>query len=78
MVQPTAMDAETNMTMDQMLMDIPKKAPLTSPCQWTLCLPATLLPSTTPIVDPPIYLATPAILLRPPIIATRLLNYTNF
>uniref|UniRef100_A0A915J2B2 Uncharacterized protein n=1 Tax=Romanomermis culicivorax TaxID=13658 RepID=A0A915J2B2_ROMCU len=71
-VQPTAMHAETNTTTDQTLTDIPEER---TADQSTLmdvlpAEPATMLPRRAPAVDPHIYLATRAILLRPPITAT--------
>uniref|UniRef100_A0A915IIM8 Uncharacterized protein n=1 Tax=Romanomermis culicivorax TaxID=13658 RepID=A0A915IIM8_ROMCU len=71
-VQPTAMDAQRNTTTDQMLSDIPKESTVDqSTSMDVVCAePPTMLPSMAPTVDPRIYLATPAILPGPQIIAT--------
>uniref|UniRef100_A0A915LD61 Uncharacterized protein n=1 Tax=Romanomermis culicivorax TaxID=13658 RepID=A0A915LD61_ROMCU len=70
-VQPAPMDAETDTTMDQMLMDIPEESTLDQSTSMDVAPaePATMLPPMAPAVDLRIQLATPAILPGPPIIA---------
>uniref|UniRef100_A0A915JAM1 Uncharacterized protein n=1 Tax=Romanomermis culicivorax TaxID=13658 RepID=A0A915JAM1_ROMCU len=71
-IQPAAMDTEMTTTTDQMLTDIPEESTVDQSTSMDLVLiePATMMPTTIPTVDPRIYLATPAVLPRPPIIAT--------
>uniref|UniRef100_A0A915INA4 Uncharacterized protein n=1 Tax=Romanomermis culicivorax TaxID=13658 RepID=A0A915INA4_ROMCU len=71
-IQPAAMDAETNTTTDQTLTDIPQESTVDqfTSMDIVLVMPTTTLPPTAPTMDPPIFLATPAILPRPLIIAT--------
>uniref|UniRef100_A0A915JLX1 Uncharacterized protein n=1 Tax=Romanomermis culicivorax TaxID=13658 RepID=A0A915JLX1_ROMCU len=71
-VQPTALDAKTNTTTNQMLTDIPQESTVDQSMSMNV-VPAEatkMLPPMAPAVDPRIYLATPAILPGPPIIAT--------
>uniref|UniRef100_A0A915JMJ0 Uncharacterized protein n=1 Tax=Romanomermis culicivorax TaxID=13658 RepID=A0A915JMJ0_ROMCU len=71
LIQPTAMEAETNTTTDQMLMDIPEESIVDHSTSMDILPtePATALPPTVPAEDLRIYLATPATLPGPPIIA---------
>uniref|UniRef100_A0A915IBZ0 Uncharacterized protein n=1 Tax=Romanomermis culicivorax TaxID=13658 RepID=A0A915IBZ0_ROMCU len=71
-IQPTAMDAEINTTTDQMLTDIPEESTLDQSTSIDVmpAEPTTGMPPTAPTMDPPVYLATPATLPSPPIIAT--------
>uniref|UniRef100_A0A915HSS3 Uncharacterized protein n=1 Tax=Romanomermis culicivorax TaxID=13658 RepID=A0A915HSS3_ROMCU len=70
-IQPTAIDSET-MTSDQMLTDIPEESTVDQPTSMDVVPvePATTIPPTAPAMDPRIYLAMPAVLPSPPIIAT--------
>uniref|UniRef100_A0A915IJQ9 Uncharacterized protein n=1 Tax=Romanomermis culicivorax TaxID=13658 RepID=A0A915IJQ9_ROMCU len=71
-VQPTAMDAKTNTTRDQTRTHILEENTMdqSTAMDVTRQEPAAVAVPPTPVVDPRIYLATPAILSRPPIIAT--------
>uniref|UniRef100_A0A915IX13 Uncharacterized protein n=1 Tax=Romanomermis culicivorax TaxID=13658 RepID=A0A915IX13_ROMCU len=66
------MDAETNTATDQMLMDIPEESTINQSTSMDVVpvKPAATLPPTAPTVDLGIYLATPAVLPGPQIIAT--------
>uniref|UniRef100_A0A915JYC0 Uncharacterized protein n=1 Tax=Romanomermis culicivorax TaxID=13658 RepID=A0A915JYC0_ROMCU len=71
-IQPTAMDTKMTTTTDQMLTDIPEESTVDQSMSMDVVPiePAAPLPSLAPTVDPKIYLVTPAVLPRPPIIAT--------
>uniref|UniRef100_A0A915IEJ8 Uncharacterized protein n=1 Tax=Romanomermis culicivorax TaxID=13658 RepID=A0A915IEJ8_ROMCU len=71
-IQPAAMDTETTTTTDQMLTVIPEESTVDQSMSMDIVPiePATTLPPIVPTIDPQIYLATPAVLPRPPIIAT--------
>uniref|UniRef100_A0A915HL03 Uncharacterized protein n=1 Tax=Romanomermis culicivorax TaxID=13658 RepID=A0A915HL03_ROMCU len=71
-IQPATMDTQTTTTTDQMLTDIPQESTVDQSRSMDVVPiePASTMPATVPPVDPPIYLATPAVLPRPPIIAT--------
>uniref|UniRef100_A0A915HXE5 Uncharacterized protein n=1 Tax=Romanomermis culicivorax TaxID=13658 RepID=A0A915HXE5_ROMCU len=71
-IQPTAMEAETNTTTDQMLTDIPEESTAEQSTSMDIVPTesAMVLIPPPPAVDPCIYLATLAILPGPPIIAT--------
>uniref|UniRef100_A0A915J935 Uncharacterized protein n=1 Tax=Romanomermis culicivorax TaxID=13658 RepID=A0A915J935_ROMCU len=66
------MDTETTTTTDQTLTDIPEESTVDQSTSIDVVRiePATMMPAMVPAVDPQIYLATPAVLPRPPIIAT--------
>uniref|UniRef100_A0A915HZN0 Uncharacterized protein n=1 Tax=Romanomermis culicivorax TaxID=13658 RepID=A0A915HZN0_ROMCU len=73
LVQPMAMDAETNITTaEQMLTNIPEKSTVDQSTSMDIMPPepAAMARPTAPAVDPRIYLATPAIPPGPPIITT--------
>uniref|UniRef100_A0A915KXL2 Uncharacterized protein n=1 Tax=Romanomermis culicivorax TaxID=13658 RepID=A0A915KXL2_ROMCU len=72
LIQPATMDAETNTTTDQTLTDIPEESTINESTSMDIVPtePATTLPWMAPTMDPRIYLAPPAILPGPPIIAT--------
>uniref|UniRef100_A0A915I2L7 Extensin-like n=1 Tax=Romanomermis culicivorax TaxID=13658 RepID=A0A915I2L7_ROMCU len=67
-VQRTAMDTKTDTNTDQTLTE--STIDQSTSMDVVPAEPAMMMPPTAPVVDPPIYLATPAILPGPPIIAT--------
>uniref|UniRef100_A0A915IPW3 Uncharacterized protein n=1 Tax=Romanomermis culicivorax TaxID=13658 RepID=A0A915IPW3_ROMCU len=71
-IQPATMDTQMTTTTNQMLTDIPQESTVDQSRSMDVVPiePATTMPATVPPVDPPIYLATLAVLPRPPIIAT--------
>uniref|UniRef100_A0A915KXE0 Uncharacterized protein n=1 Tax=Romanomermis culicivorax TaxID=13658 RepID=A0A915KXE0_ROMCU len=66
------MDTKTTPTTDQTLTDIPEESTVDQSTSMDIVpiKTATTLPPMAPTVDPRIYLATPAVLPGPPIIAT--------
>uniref|UniRef100_A0A915JAD0 Uncharacterized protein n=1 Tax=Romanomermis culicivorax TaxID=13658 RepID=A0A915JAD0_ROMCU len=70
-IQPAAIDSDT-LTSEQMLTDIPEESTVDQSTSMDVVSvePATTAPPTVPAVEPRIYLATPAALPSPPIIAT--------
>uniref|UniRef100_A0A915JT13 Uncharacterized protein n=1 Tax=Romanomermis culicivorax TaxID=13658 RepID=A0A915JT13_ROMCU len=72
LIQPIAMDAETNTATAQRLTDIPEEDTINQSRSMDIVPsePTTTLPLTAPALDPRIYLATLATLPGPPIIAT--------
>uniref|UniRef100_A0A915JJS4 Uncharacterized protein n=1 Tax=Romanomermis culicivorax TaxID=13658 RepID=A0A915JJS4_ROMCU len=71
-IQPAAMNTETTTTTDQTLTDIPQESTVDQSTSMDIgpIKPATTLPAMAPAVHPRIYLAMPAILPGPPIVAT--------